>query len=450
VITRTRSLAAALLALTASQAQAIPVFARKYGLSCSACHEAWPILNQVGQNFRDNGYQFGLDKDDPVEISPDYVPIALRTTPAYQYTQTTNQAAKDAAGNIVPVTTEVGGVPVPPGVDLLTAGVISPGVSWLLVLSGFSPSDGAVAAESAWVQLNRLGGTTFANLRIGKFEQDLPVSPHRGIALTFGYPIYGAHPPGSAVPLDFNENTVGVSLDGHDARSQFRYSLSVTTINGAEGTSKNGWSAPLAYAHVQKTFELSNRALPRVRVGVLGALGSMPTVFQSDANGAPIPGTGTHAKQLSRAGAEAAVWVGPEQKPLILNAVAMVGNENAGLSSGTDPVSGEDLSTRSNDFKGGFLEADWIPVVSDQYAATPWAIFGRYDVVRYRNAVGDVDGYTLGVRRYLVLGPRASAAIHVEAHYDKAKRTSAVTAPNSTVPLDVETRAVLAGIDFDF
>ncbi len=27
---------------------AIPAFARKYGLRCSACHEAWPKLNSFG------------------------------------------------------------------------------------------------------------------------------------------------------------------------------------------------------------------------------------------------------------------------------------------------------------------------------------------------------------------------------------------------------------------
>jgi hypothetical protein len=33
---------------------AIPAFARKYSLPCSACHEAWPKLNNFGQVFRDN------------------------------------------------------------------------------------------------------------------------------------------------------------------------------------------------------------------------------------------------------------------------------------------------------------------------------------------------------------------------------------------------------------
>jgi len=32
----------------------IPALARKYGLPCSACHEARPRLNNFGQTFKDN------------------------------------------------------------------------------------------------------------------------------------------------------------------------------------------------------------------------------------------------------------------------------------------------------------------------------------------------------------------------------------------------------------
>ena len=42
---------------TIPSAQAFPAFARKYGLRCTACHEAWPVLNDFGRAFRDNGYQ---------------------------------------------------------------------------------------------------------------------------------------------------------------------------------------------------------------------------------------------------------------------------------------------------------------------------------------------------------------------------------------------------------
>ncbi len=92
----------------ATKAEAFPAFARKTGMSCTACHVAWPILNQQGQSFRDNGYQLGLEKDDPVTISSAYVPFAVRSTAGYEYVRTTNQSSDGG-----PVTTTTGGVPAP-------------------------------------------------------------------------------------------------------------------------------------------------------------------------------------------------------------------------------------------------------------------------------------------------------------------------------------------------
>ena len=59
-----------LLPSLSQPAQAIPAFARKYGLRCSACHEAWPMLNYFGQKFKDNGYQLMNDRDSPVWQNP--------------------------------------------------------------------------------------------------------------------------------------------------------------------------------------------------------------------------------------------------------------------------------------------------------------------------------------------------------------------------------------------
>ena len=57
-------------------ASAIPAFARKYGLQCTGCHEAWPTLNDFGRAFRDNGYQMLLGEDTPTKLSPGYWPIS--------------------------------------------------------------------------------------------------------------------------------------------------------------------------------------------------------------------------------------------------------------------------------------------------------------------------------------------------------------------------------------
>ncbi len=39
-------------------ANAVPSFARKHELNCSACHTAYPQLNATGREFKENGYRF--------------------------------------------------------------------------------------------------------------------------------------------------------------------------------------------------------------------------------------------------------------------------------------------------------------------------------------------------------------------------------------------------------
>src|SRR5208337_5118234 len=77
------------LVLCASQsASALPAFARKYGLRCSACHESWPMLNYFGQKFKDNGYQIMNDRDSPIWQNPGYWPVTFRMTPIWHRVST--------------------------------------------------------------------------------------------------------------------------------------------------------------------------------------------------------------------------------------------------------------------------------------------------------------------------------------------------------------------------
>src|ERR1017187_2972168 len=77
-----------------SPAFAIPAFARKYGMPCSACHEAWPKLNNFGQVFKDNGYQLMNERDAPIYQHPAYFPISFRMTPQW-HRESTNRMAVD-------------------------------------------------------------------------------------------------------------------------------------------------------------------------------------------------------------------------------------------------------------------------------------------------------------------------------------------------------------------
>ncbi len=49
--------------LFVQSADAIPAFAKKYSSPCSFCHSSWPLLNEVGWKFRQNGYQMLNTRD---------------------------------------------------------------------------------------------------------------------------------------------------------------------------------------------------------------------------------------------------------------------------------------------------------------------------------------------------------------------------------------------------
>ena len=101
-----RSLAGGLLAVvvalfvvaSSQNANALPAFARKYGLRCSACHEAWPMLNFFGQKFKDNGYQLMNDRDSPIWQNNGYWPVTFRITPIWHRESTDKVAVDTAAG----------------------------------------------------------------------------------------------------------------------------------------------------------------------------------------------------------------------------------------------------------------------------------------------------------------------------------------------------------------
>jgi hypothetical protein len=98
----------AILLVDCRPASALPAFARKYGMPCSACHEAWPMLSPFGQQFKDNGYQMGNDRDAPIFQQAAYWPVTFRITPQW-HRESTNKAQVDGSngpgGNEAQVTT---------------------------------------------------------------------------------------------------------------------------------------------------------------------------------------------------------------------------------------------------------------------------------------------------------------------------------------------------------
>lgn len=64
------ALLAVMAGVTASPADAIPAFARKYESSCQTCHIAYPKLNAFGESFRLLGYRMPGETEDQVKQEP--------------------------------------------------------------------------------------------------------------------------------------------------------------------------------------------------------------------------------------------------------------------------------------------------------------------------------------------------------------------------------------------
>jgi hypothetical protein len=161
-------LGAALLAV-ATPAPAIPAFARKYGLPCSACHEAWPMLNNFGQTFKDNGYQLGNDRDAPIYHEPSYWPIMFRVTPTWHRESNGRVPMDMTPGNgtsgLVEGTVTTSGFD-SGAIDIVTAGTLSKNISFFV--QPFIANSGAGWTQT-WVRFDNLFKTSWLNVKMGKF-----------------------------------------------------------------------------------------------------------------------------------------------------------------------------------------------------------------------------------------------------------------------------------------
>ena len=423
-----------------SPASAIPAFARKYSLRCTSCHEAWPVLNDFGRSFRDNGYQLRLGRDDTVTADPGYWPVAVHITPTYEYTKVTNQSTDQGVKDI-----GSGGI-ADAGIDLLMAGVLTKDISFLVVPTGFA-SDGNVHLESYWAYFSRvISNSDWLNIRIGQHEIDLPASGHRPLSLTDNYLLYSYHPgvPGGSnlSSYDMGENQRGLEFLGHDQSDLTRYSVSVFSAHDSLG-SRAALSSPSYYGHFQKYFHFKEGPISEFEVGVWGVQANYPTEFLTS-GGVPIPGSGAHLQASVRYGVEANVWIGPTVAPLHLNLVYGRGTDKRELLLNQDGVTPAD---RSGNWNGGFLEAIWVPPGELLH----WAIFGRYDLIRNQQqpsltAVSNYnnqDQWTMGVRYTLSYSIRDEVAFHAEVSSDDVKGIG----PGG---LDQRVNNIMLGVDFAY
>lgn len=385
------------------RASAIPAFSRKYGTSCSTCHNNYPELNDFGEAFKKNGFKFPKDdemfvKEPPVllgaKAQKDAFPKALYpgeipgTIPvAFRYSGNFNYNSRQ------PVT--LGFLPrtdlfVPNTFTIIGAGSFGPNLSFWVDndISAGGDNNGAGLGDG-YLKYNDLGHYLHMpkdslNIRMGQFELDLPFSQARGIDLTT-YDIYDqASIAGLAGttnnPFAFGIPQRGIEIGGYPNDGNF--SWSVAFVNGSNNSTAMRNSKDV-YVRVSQRFNLERDPSVRKEVQAAGPtgprdhtsirLGAFYYYGQNSLNmdGTLYSGLGTLNEPFYRTGADFRF----KYRAFELYGLGMYGHDvnNTVVTDGE----GTNLffaSARPVTFTGGFTQAD--------YWVYPWMIaLMRYDFV---------------------------------------------------------------------
>jgi hypothetical protein len=452
-------------ALPTSKVIAIPAFARKYGLPCSACHTAWPELNNFGQVFRDNGYQLMNDRDSPIWQNPSYFPISFRITPSWHRETANNQVfdvpGTSSGGAIGSVTQSGFDLS---GMDLWSAGTIYKNISFVLL-----PSSDPTAVwhfESAFIRFDNLWRSSWLNVKFGRFELDNLISEKRFLFLSNNggiYQIYHFTPPGDSNNFGYGDNQIGVELAGHSANSYTRYSVSVLSSNegGVNFTTDVVPGAPPSNRTYDVNLAFSQAfnapgppgesGFGQERIGAFAYIGQRPTGFQT-LDGTPL--VGIDNKPFYRIGFAADL----SYKNLELLPLFMYGHDNPYLGTLVPSTAALPAGAQAPTFYGGFLEAHYY--LNPQNVAL--ARFEQINVGQQAfNNVGNGSGsngnitaFSFGYRWYPIMFSRGGVALDGE--YSRVRTIGEVPLSgdgDGTVanPFNaVWSSSIYFGIDFDF
>jgi hypothetical protein len=443
------SRSAAALPIPAARVYAIPAFARKYGMPCSACHEAWPKLNNFGQTFKDNGYQLGNDRDAPIFQQPAYWPISLRITPhwhreSFNRADISNPATDSTAeGRLTTHGFDLSGM------DILTAGTLAKNISFLLVPS--SDNTGAFHFESANVRFSNLLNTSWLNIKVGKFELDNIISEKRILALSNNGGIYQIYhfQPATENPSQFTfglgDNQFGAELSGHSKNDYTRYSVALLSSNDGNVSLPNGHGYD-TYLTFSQAFEGGSLGLQRV--GAFAYLGRASTYVVGGSLG--VDGFGQ--KSFYRAGFYGLWYL----KKLDFMTMYTHASDNAFLGTGTASFNPLPTGAHSPIWNSGMIET--------HYTLNPqFILINRYELIRMsRQALpvtpgvfeagvsvpssnfGDIDALTFGYRYYPFISSRTGFAFHNEYSVVRQRGVSPINS------LDLTSSSLFLGFDFIF
>ncbi len=274
-------------------AQAIPYFSRKYGTSCTTCHNDFPELNDFGWAFKKNGFKFPKDdetfvKEPPVLLGaraqrevfpkavypgeiPGTIPVALRYSGVFNY-----NSRQPVAVGFQPRTDLFS----PNTFTLITAGSLGQRLSWWLdddISTGGSGAQGGLG--DGYLRANDIGHylglpKDALNVRVGQFELDLPFTQARSINPT-DYDIYDQASTAGSLgttndPFVFGAPQRGFEIGGFPNDGNFNWSVAI--VNGSNDSVPTD-NSKAVYANVFQQFNLERDAAARKEVQAAGATG---------------------------------------------------------------------------------------------------------------------------------------------------------------------------------
>ncbi len=376
--------------ILADKSEAIPLFARKYHVSCFRCHTAPPVLNDFGRRFQINGYQLpGTDESEPI-WSQEPLSLSFVFYPSFVYAhQVTTVGNSESTSDKLSFE--------PSGLDLFTAGTIAKHLSYFLAapigISGpgqFSPS-----IETMSIMFNNLlgpDGESNLNFRFGRYRLFNTFPDNTSLVESADYLIYDYEP---VSPLQgsllLSEPQWAASVYGFFPQliDGLRYEAALSNGTSGDVTFKN---SEAAFLMLEQTEYVDNAPF---RLGVF-YYGGRQMLADSSMN------------SLSRAGL--AVEINdPWTKRFDLSFEYMSGLDN-------------NVSSAKQTMTGGFAGLN-VLIIPEKFF-----IYGRYDFTDVKESTEKQNQYTGGFRYHFA----ANVGAYLELSFLDDKTPSADTDVKST------------------
>ncbi|HMB71291.1 MAG TPA: hypothetical protein VKU85_18415 [bacterium] len=378
---------AAFVLLAATDAAAVPAFARKYRISCTTCHAPFPRLKAYGDEFAGRGFRMEEDQEparathdvgDPELLLSREFPLAARLE-GYASWKEDSEAENDLEAPWV--------------WKILSGGPVSRAVSYYFY---FLIEQGEVVGlEDAYLQFNDVGGSG-ADLVLGQFQVCDPLFKRELRLERFDYLIYKTQVGDSPVDLTYDRGIMLMrSLPGDiDAVAM------VLNGNGIHEAESEGVSDYKKFDNddlKNVALRLARQVGP-VRVGGFGYWGKSREM------------TGDVENRTWYAGPDLVVDFSGRAE---LNAQFLYREDDDPFFTGAD-------DTRET--KGGFAELHFFPQGQDGL----WVLTGLYNRVDSDDDAADRETASLTVSRLLARNVRLMVEGGRDLEAEKARVTAGV------------------------